>query len=80
MKVAVQQAEDGSLALGVRSQEIITLRREMLESEQRRNRTLIGTALGFGSLLWIGFGLPPGIVGWLLLIVAAVVLWSARRR
>jgi ubiquinone biosynthesis protein len=80
MKVAVQQAEDGTLALGVRSQEIITLRREMLESEQRRNRTLIGTALGFGSLLWIGFGLPPGIVGWLLLIVAAVVLWSARRR
>ena len=80
MKVAVQQAEDGSLALGVRSQEIITLRREMLESEQRRNRTLVGTALGFGSLLWIGFGLPPGIVGWLLLIVAAVVLWSARRR
>jgi ubiquinone biosynthesis protein len=80
MKVAVQQAEDGSLALGVRSQEIITLRREMLESEQRRNRTLIGTALGFGSLLWIGFGLPPGIVGWLLLSVASVVLWSARRR
>jgi ubiquinone biosynthesis protein len=80
MKVAVQQAEDGTLALGVRSQEIITLRREMLESEQRRNRTLIGTALGFGSLLWIGFGLPPGIVGWLLLSVASVVLWSARRR
>ena len=80
MKVAVQQAEDGSLALGVRSQEIITLRREILESEQRRNRTLIGTALGFGSLLWIGFGLPPGIVGWLLLSVASVVLWSARRR
>jgi ubiquinone biosynthesis protein len=80
MKVAVQQAEDGTLALGVRSQEIITLRREMLESEQRRNRTLIGTALGFGSLLWFGFGLPPGIVGWLLLSVASVVLWSARRR
>jgi ubiquinone biosynthesis protein len=80
MKVAVQQAEDGTLALGVRSQEIITLRREMLESEQRRNRTLIGTALGFGSLLWIGFGLPPGIVGWLLLLAAAVVLWRARRR
>jgi ubiquinone biosynthesis protein len=80
MKVAVQQAEDGTLALGVRSQEIITLRREMLESEQRRNRTLIGTALGFGSLLWFGFELAPGPVGWLLLIVAAVVLWSARRR
>jgi hypothetical protein len=45
----------------------------------RRNRTLIGTALGFGSLLWIGFGLPPGLVGWLLL-AAAVVLWRARRR
>ena len=55
-------------------------RREMLESEQRRNRTLIGTALGFGSLLWFGFELAPGPVGWLLLIVAAVVLWSARRR
>ena len=80
MKVAVQQAEDGKLALGVRSQEITTLRREMLESEQRRNRTLIGTALGFGSLLWFGFELAPGPVGWLLLIVAAVVLWSARRR
>jgi ubiquinone biosynthesis protein len=80
MKVAVQQAEDGTLALGVRSQEIITLRREMLESEQRGNRTLIGTALGFGSLLWIGFGLPPGIVGWLLLLASAVVLWKARRR
>jgi len=80
MKVAVQQAEDGKLALGVRSQEIITLRRELLESEQRRNRTLIGTALGFGSLLWFGFELAPGPVGWLLLIVAAVVLWSARRR
>jgi hypothetical protein len=78
--VAVQQAEDGTLALGVRSQEIITLRREMLESEQRGNRTLIGTALGFGSLLWIGFGLPPGIVGWLLLLASAVVLWKARRR
>jgi hypothetical protein len=52
----------------------------MQESEQRRNRTLIGTALGFGSLLWIGFGLPPGLVGWLLLLAAAVVLWRARRR
>ena len=80
MKVAVQQAEDGKLALGVRSQEITTLRRELLESEQRRNRTLIGTALGFGSLLWFGFELAPDPVGWLLLIVAAVVLWSARRR
>jgi ubiquinone biosynthesis protein len=80
MKVAVQQAEDGKLALGVRSDEIAALRREMQESEQRRNRTLIGTALGFGSLLWIGFGLPPGLVGWLLLLAAAVVLWRARRR
>ena len=80
MKVAVQQAEDGKLALGVRSEEITALRREMQESEQRRNRTLVGTALGFGSLLWIGFGLPPGIVGWLLLLAAAVVLWRARRR
>ena len=80
MKVAVQQAEDGKLALGVRSDEIAALRREMQESEQRRNRTLVGTALGFGSLLWIGFGLPPGIVGWLLLLAAAVVLWRARRR
>jgi ubiquinone biosynthesis protein len=79
MKVAVQQAEDGKLALGVRSEEITALRREMQESEQRRNRTLIGTALGFGSLLWIGFGLPPGLVGWLLLLASAVVLWRARR-
>jgi ubiquinone biosynthesis protein len=79
MKVAVQQAEDGKLALGVRSEEITALRREMQESEQRRNRTLVGTALGFGSLLWIGFGLPPGLVGWLLLLAAAVVLWRARR-
>jgi hypothetical protein len=46
----------------------------------RRNRTLIGTALGFGSLLWIGFGLPPSLVGWLLLLASAVVLWRARRR
>jgi hypothetical protein len=80
VKVAVQQAEDGKLALGVRSDDIVALRREMQESEHRRNRTLFGTALGFGSLLWIGFGLPPGIVGWLLLLASAVVLWKARRR
>ena len=64
----------------MRPDEIPALRREMQESEQRRNRTLIGTALGFGSLLWIGFGLPPGLVGWLLLLASAVVLWRARRR
>ncbi|MFM7625158.1 MAG: AarF/UbiB family protein, partial [Gammaproteobacteria bacterium] len=79
LKVAVQQAEDGKLAFGVRSEEIAALREEVQRSERRRNGTLVGVALGLGSLLWLGFEMEPRIIGTLLFVAAGVMLWRVRR-
>jgi ubiquinone biosynthesis protein len=79
VKVAVQQAEDGRFAFGVRSEELAALREEIRLSERRRNGTLVGVALGLGSLLWLGFEMEPRIIGTLLLIASGVMLWRVRR-
>jgi hypothetical protein len=79
VKVAVQQAEDGRFAFGVRSEELAALREEIRLSERRRNGTLVGVSLGLGSLLWLGFEMEPRIIGTLLLIASGVMLWRVRR-
>ena len=79
VKVAVQQAEDGRFAFGVRSEELAALREEIRLSERRRNGTLVSVALGLGSLLWLGFEMEPRIIGTLLLIASGVMLWRVRR-
>ena len=79
VKIAVQQAEDGKFAFGVRSEELAALREEIRLSERRRNGTLVGVALGLGSLLWLGFEMEPRIIGTLLLIASGVMLWRVRR-
>jgi len=78
--VAGQQAEDGKLAFGVCSEELAARREEMRRSERRRNGTLVGVALGLGSLLFLGFDIGPRIIGTLRFVAAGVVYWRVRRR
>ncbi|MBM4233526.1 MAG: ubiquinone biosynthesis regulatory protein kinase UbiB [Gammaproteobacteria bacterium] len=79
LKVAVQKAQDGELHIGVQPADIERLRQEIRGSERRRNLTLAGTALGAVGLLWLGFELAQPGIGWLFLLISAIVLWRARR-
>jgi len=77
-KVAVQHAQDGTLKWGA-EEELAALRKEIRASERRRSGTTLAVALGLGGLIWLGFGLLPGLFGLALMLGAVAAWWWGRR-
>jgi len=79
LKVAVQKAQDGKLHIGAQPEDIERLRREIRDSERRRNATLVASVLALSGILWLDPGPVMSGLGPLLIIAAIVVYWRGRR-
>jgi len=79
LKVAVQKAQDGKLHIGAQPEDIERLRREIRDSERRRNATLVASVLALSGILWLDPGPVMAGIGPLLIIAAIVVYWRGRR-
>jgi ubiquinone biosynthesis protein len=79
LKVAVQKAQDGKLHIGAQPEDIERLRREIRDSERRRNATLVASVLALSGILWLDPSPLMAGIGPLLIIAAIVVYWRGRR-
>ena len=79
LKVAVQKAQDGKLHIGAQPEDIERLRREIRDSERRRNATLVASVLALSGILWLDPGPVVSGLGPLLIVAAVIVYWRGRR-
>jgi ubiquinone biosynthesis protein len=62
----VQRASEGKLKLTVEDPQLARLRADIARANRQRHGTLAGGALLLGGVLWLGFEITPGWLGWLL--------------
>jgi ubiquinone biosynthesis protein len=81
LKGIVQRAQDGTLRLAVETENLRDLERAIRESNRRRDRVTIASALLLGGIAWIALERAPQWVGVALVAAAALaLLWLLRRR
>jgi hypothetical protein len=80
VRSAVQRAQDGRLRLAVEAPEINALRREIHETNRRRDWVTVAAVVLLGGIVWKASGRDPGWIAWVLGGAGMVGLIAALRR
>lgn len=80
LKRAVSEAQDGRLRLQVESHDTELLRREIRESDRRRNAVTVGSAILLGGMVWLATSAGGAWPGWAMLGIGAVWILAGSRR
>jgi len=78
LKVAVQDAQDGDLHLGIKAEGLTMLERRLQISERRNAGVTYATALLIAGVLWLSLSASWPILGYLFLLGAILVHWRSR--
>jgi ubiquinone biosynthesis protein len=80
LRGAVQRAQDGKLRLGVQAPEIEALRRDIADTNRRRDGVMVAGFVLLGGIVWLAIGREPAWPGWACAAGAGLALVKLLKR